>query len=1528
MMKIGNDMNDSNLFSAPIKALDHDLNLHLLETILNKAPRLLREGLFLAAVPYEYDVAFLAALRRRDDGRDERLAKRLVNYSFIRRLENGHYGMEAPEREFLQRCWLQEDKKAFRAAHERAVEFLAHHPDSDPITHTHNLIYHMLISDANRGTELFIKTFQAYVNEHFLAPADRLIDTAADAHPYITSESTMYSRASNDTLSGFWSDSNFDDLLLFCQARLSQLRGEWKKSRTILSHLEGKETLPKRLRPYVERAYGLALAHFALYVEATTLYHKALTHFSEQANSEIEQGHTLIMLGDAYVDLGMAARGYRERLPATTFVESWQQSIGYLSAFSPLPMMIYLAYHKLYFWHPSSWQVLLHQDWIIASLFAWGARSYNEADKLLESLQDKRLEWNRADQKLAQLYLRLGDPYQATQRFQALLKKEEGQYTGTLLKLGLASGTLQLGDVKQAEEQLQAILPVIKNYEDPILKAQVISLLAEVKLKQKHEQAIEYFAQALELYIKQEDVVAATEIAERLEGLVRDPTITTTENQAKMITNVADHLPFRQYQVRFQHPTLVNFRRLSLIFVGFLMFLLPWLAIRITVVNFLQLDTNFTIHPPLRGDNFEVIADPLFQSMANPSLQPNVFVWEIILMLLIYAVIYLVVGLILIVRTHLHSVQDATKSKTVRLNAQQITIGEENNARPIKWSDVTHLVTANVAWWQDPMPNNSVTIIATAHERLALGGATACYNEITKRISGYLDEDVLHIDLTYSFFRSPLGVLYMVSALLLLIFIISSTFSFKNLLNDDWFASAYSLIDLYPYFYVGLLLPPIWWAVGRPLINRARLKHHLPSAWFLFAGGLLFLLLHLSGWFAARNLPHIYLSLSSLLLFASVLIAFWQAKEATIPTAGASPHPQEGSLLFGHHVQPAASSDTSPLAQVRLALLTLLLLTLIFGLAADLLREVIGYHYLVVGSHKLTQVSQLEKEMVSTTQPSQLQSEHVRLLDEAIIAYSASWRNVPRHLAALRGRTAANAQLAVANKQLEKLEEALADYDERVRQLPDDSTLYSDRAIAYAIKSLTLSKQVKELSHQGQAERYAAQQLTEQTEQDRQRALEYIAQAIKLKDNDVELYWWRTLLPYSAEQSEDALKDAELYSWSSVLHYSAMEWEEALNDAKLASILDKSNIQGYLNQGLANFQLGQIEKNRATSTKDEESQQKATTYYQNAIKSFKEAQNKGHSSVDLQLAIGYAYYQSVEYEKALSTWSDVIEADPGPNTDHWLAFILRGTAYWRIATVEGNACNVATSSPAKKKEIVTKIGHAIKDFNAALALRPEDAFTYRTRAQFHYLLQNCPGHNAQQELRAAIDDYTLAIQHDIKNNTYWQLRARLQISLGRTFFIANEEAAALALLEEATADITQAYALQKSTKNQIWHDFITLGGQGWYHLRRGDAYAKAENYPAALADYEIAAQQIPLTNSTTAGDATEAAFSAGLTALRLDEIDLATEWYQEGITRAIAYKQQRHMRTAQVKLDTWIAMYAEEESAIANIRDALERALE
>mgnify|MGYP002713303861 CR=1 FL=1 len=101
-------------------------------------------------------------------------------------------------------------------------------------------------------------------------------------------------------------------------------------------------------------------------------------------------------------------------------------------------------------------------------------------------------------------------------------------------------------------------------------------------------------------------------------------------------------------------------------------------------------------------------------------------------------------------------------------------------------------------------------------------------------------------------------------------------------------------------------------------------------------------------------------------------------------------------------------------------------------------------------------------------------------------------------------------------------------------------------------------------------------------------------------------------------------------------------------------------------------------------------------------------------------------------------------------------------------------------------------------------------------------------------------------------------------------------------------DIERAYELNPD-EHQTWRDFFVDANLGWHYLRRGDTRYIAASFQEALADYLQATQRIQPTSENALNDLTEAVFKVGLTALRLEEFQLAEEAYAEGITLLARY---------------------------------------
>lgn len=126
------DANESS--TTPVHA--DEVSAQLLDQILAKAHPLLVQALYYAAIPHSYDVGLLAALRASDDQRDEKLAARLVEFSFIRSIdpieaEQPRFAVLAAERAILQQRFLASDPKGFVEAHQRALTYRGAHPYPD-----------------------------------------------------------------------------------------------------------------------------------------------------------------------------------------------------------------------------------------------------------------------------------------------------------------------------------------------------------------------------------------------------------------------------------------------------------------------------------------------------------------------------------------------------------------------------------------------------------------------------------------------------------------------------------------------------------------------------------------------------------------------------------------------------------------------------------------------------------------------------------------------------------------------------------------------------------------------------------------------------------------------------------------------------------------------------------------------------------------------------------------------------------------------------------------------------------------------------------------------------------------------------------------------------------------------------------------------------------------------------------------------------------------------------------------------------
>ena len=1060
-----------------------------LEKILDSVHPLMAEGIYLAAVPNWYNQELFTALRDQDDGRNEGLVERLTRYSFIMRWKEADsgeqtYAVRSEERMLIQRRWIAKEPEAYRAAHRRALAYWEANPDPNPFAQAQNRLYHRLFVDRDAATDYLVDRFRAYHNDRQLAAIERLLDTADKARFYLS------------LLEGV-SQTGFDDLLIHLRARLAQLRGRWADSRESLQTLRQKESLAPGLQPYVTRAYGYALAHTDDYVGAIAEYEAALTVFQEQAavpgsaladtaTLEAEQAQTMIALGDAHVNLATSTRGpIGHELINLGRLRPLRHLLAFILS---LPLVVYLSlYLGWRVWRPSFWPTLVNLDWIIARLFAVGARYYHRADPILEKYGDPG-EGVAADEKLAYLYLALGDAGEAQSQFNRLLQEEEaplGEYRQAAVRVGLGQAWLRQENYDAALDQLEQALPALQQFEDTVLEATARAALAEtLYLSGSKTDAIAQFSQAAGLRQAQGNWVSATDMVERLEALIAADAVDEAVQEAA--TAVSHQLPQRQYAARFRHPALVALRRLTLLLLPVVLLLMPLLVIR--------LDTSSTLTPAIQFkaapifDPAQVVSSQLSQGVTTANVAAaaaaTVIIWLAIALLAGYILLSLALGLLLIMLTPLRTLQEQRRAGTVHLDDEGIRIGD----RRARWADVTALVQGDVKLWQRPLPDESAFALVTQQERLIIPGSSAWYESLRRRVGQALPEATRITDLDYAVFRSRKGQIYLINIILINVLALLAWLA-PGPLWQDLPGIPYSVADLYPFFYLGLIGLPLWWLVVRPLQTHLHLNPHSRLPWYLLSAGLLLALFQTLTLFRPLlTAANFYPPLVTLILLAGAGVAIGRVKE-------------RGQSVYATPVRRGTA-----------------VLTAAIGLLMALLlwREIGAYHYLVVGNARRDRAQQVanvaeREEILSDAIGAYTQAIKIgatRILGIDVRAATRIPLGVPEPhgftwLAALTNRAALQVQLG-------RYPEAIGSYNVILDYTDRPAKVYSWRAIARQSWSATDTGEEVEIV----ATQYEL-------------ALADFDKAIKLRPHRADYYLWRGVAYHALSDLQNAWNDYE-----------------------------------------------------------------------------------------------------------------------------------------------------------------------------------------------------------------------------------------------------------------------------------------------------------------------------------------------------------------------------------------------------------------
>lgn len=1045
----------------------------LLEQMLAKLHPLLAEGLSLAAISDRFTLDLFRALRANEDGREEAILKRLTQFSFFRQEVNGEgettYGLAQTEREIVRRLFIASDPDAYITAHQRALMYLRDHPPANPFVYDQSRLFHALIAEGPLAFADLERTFFGYTEERLLAAAERLLEAATAARAVVELLQRPYL-------------GELDDWLTYLTARLHQYRGRWAEGRQLLQSLIDKPAIPPAFHPFLLRAYGRSLAQAGDYEGAIRHYEQALHAFADQPE---QVAYTLLATGDAYAALASVARGYRQMAPLKArpgwrLLQQWWPPA--------LPLLGYVAYRFGWrFCRPRSWPALRDKDWVIVRLFSLGARAYRQADTILEQVGQPR-ERMTADEKLARLYLSMGDAAEARPVLERLLASGHtalSDYRRAVAQVGYGQVLLLLGEVAAACEMVESALPVLPRHDDVMELARAHAVLAEAYLAQGQSVAArQHFEAAQSLLHAQQDYVEATELEERLARPLADD----DANEAGEATP-EEGLPTpasRHYPVRFRHPLVRFFRRLALLLLAVFLFTIPPLATSLRTSNPLQpaissfaaplMENNAAFNPTINNPQ---LSQQLAVELAL-AIQPDAEVaWIGGGILLAYLALYTLAGLAIIGRVSPRTVQ-AAQQETVRLDADGLEVGPPQQPRRIAWADVTEIISANTTVGRFLLPDSSQFTVCTPTTRITIGGHTAWYPQLQQRVRQAAPQ-ARHVRRDHEALLSGWGGLYLAGLTLTFIYALLGAFAPAVLFARS--AAPYTLSDLYPYVLVLLCLSPLWWFVMRPAYLAVRLGQARRVA--LTTGSVAALLLvgrlftYPSAWYSVPDLS------------AWLLI---------IVISGAC------ALTVGYGwAEDEDGAPAGPLFSTWTRLSVGLAALVVIALALWLLgREVVGYHYLVRGHRARDAALATQDAEARFLGLHQARTYYTWVLDYTANSNLTSQRNLG--LPTRRDRLDAQAwqQRAAVQAQLGLYREAVADYTQVLSATGQLD--YADRALAYQGWAAVAA------TPEGAAEARAA-------------ALADLDSALLADPDNADYYLWRASARHAGGDLESALED-------------------------------------------------------------------------------------------------------------------------------------------------------------------------------------------------------------------------------------------------------------------------------------------------------------------------------------------------------------------------------------------------------------------
>ena len=857
-----------------------------LEPILNDLlakshPKMVRL-LLQSAVPYWINRSILAEIRQKEDQKEDGILERLDRFSFFfsRNLPfdkdaEVDYVIDELERDIFNRRFIDEDPEAYRSTH-AAIHRFWQEADShlDPRYQDRNRLYHYFFVDCRAAMAEMRSLIRTWINDRELTAVDELVKTADDALVYLNRLNENQALPPD----GKWPIKQLEQTLIIYKARLAQVRGNLTRSEEILSTFGmADEAAEPEVKPYINLLRGYIEEDRRNYAASIDYFEAAVAQFNtlikEESSTDRLTGLAEAQLarGGAYSTLSSAAGGNRTEpiRPSQGIIARLGDFLQFLISL-PLAISLGPSLGRRVF-HPSVWHLFRDADWIRTRFYGLGISLYHMADPILETYLPALSDL--ADERLARIWLDLGAADAAYEQYSEILENgRPSRFRTAAIQISQADALVRLDRTDDAQGLIDLALPTVEEYGDRQMEGEAHALLGEIYLaKGERQAAIAAFRTAVEKFDEAGLPAQATASWEQLDKLTAADKPLAVEGEQRLI-----------YTRRYRHWTTRLIRRLIVVlfsagtFLGFT--LLFRLGNQSTVSPSLTFQASPILNPDSPASSIDIgSAGSLgFNPLAAVELQ-SLFWWAVIFILL-YLLTMTSLGVWVIRRIRPRDIESDSLGRSMIVTQTGLQQGEDGT--PMRFEEIQRVIRADQSILLDTLQDESLTILTDGKQQINIPGSIIGYSDLVDRIKRNAPK-AKRRNLSYSYLMSWMGALYYLTLTFFVITTLLAALGNTDILATPFFRR-YSIINLYPWTFMGLYIPTIWWFVIAP----TRIYHHLDrEIWFprylLGTALFFFLLLFWRANLQLRTYPDIYVPLTALicaLCGTYLFIRLWSPK--------------------------------------------------------------------------------------------------------------------------------------------------------------------------------------------------------------------------------------------------------------------------------------------------------------------------------------------------------------------------------------------------------------------------------------------------------------------------------------------------------------------------------------------------------------------------------------------------------------------------------------------------------------------------